>query len=235
MEPSRHTAQGRNESGVPLGGIGAGKIEFCADGRFTNVTTNNNWDCPIIDGACARRSPRIKEGFEGSVYENAVRRRSLFSAEGLPGVWLAVYTPLDGARVLKTMARPAFKTVDPSAIEYEGRFPKAHVVYKHLTGMHLTLDALGSFDVADVSDQYQHSALPLALFILHVENTPAAQLPVTLVFSWQNLNGVGGYPGTPINEPDPTVPVFRPADFGPGLWFWSCRVVGNRPARLGRL
>ena len=85
MEPSRHTAQGRNESGVPLGGIGAGKIEFCADGRFTNVTTNN-WDCPIIDGAARTPfMPRIKEGFEGSVYENAVRRRSLFSAEGLPG------------------------------------------------------------------------------------------------------------------------------------------------------
>ena len=89
------------------------------------------------------------------------------------------------------------RLLDPSAIEYEGRFPKAHVVYKHLTGMHLTLDALGSFDVADASDQYQHSALPLALFILHVENTPAAQLPVTLVFSWQNLNGVGGYPEHP--------------------------------------
>ena len=66
MEPSRHTAQGRNDSGVPLGGIGAGKIEFCADGRFTNVTTTNNWDCPIIDGSARTPlMPRIKEGFEG--------------------------------------------------------------------------------------------------------------------------------------------------------------------------
>jgi uncharacterized protein (DUF608 family) len=61
--------------------------------------------------------------------------------------------------------------------------------------------------------------LPLALFILQVENTHVYQLPVTLVFSWQNLNGVGGYAGTPINEPDLTAPVFRAADFGPGLWF----------------
>ena len=234
MAPSRHTAPGRNESGVPLGGIGAGKIEFCADGRFTNVTTNNNWDCPIIDGSARTPlMPRIKEGFEGSVLENAIRRQALFSAEGLPGAWLALYTPLDGAHVLKTTARPAFKTVAPSVIEYEGCFPRAHVVYKHLTGMSLTLDALGSFDVADASDQYQHSALPLALFLLHVENTHADQLPVTLVCSWQNLNGVGGYAGTPINEPDPTVPVFRAADFGPGLWFGHAEASETDPRVLG--
>jgi uncharacterized protein (DUF608 family) len=194
VNPSMRRATGRHESGVPPGGIGAGKIEFCADGRFTNVTTNNNWDCPIIDGlARTPLMPRIKEGFEGSVLENAMRRQALFSAEGVPGAWLALYTPLDGARVLKTTARPVFRTMDPSAIEYEGRFPTAHVVYKHLTGIQLTLDVLGSFDVADISDQYQHSALPLALFILQVENRHAQQLPVTLVFSWQNLSGVGGY------------------------------------------
>ena len=135
--------------------------------------------------------------------------------------------------MLKTTARPAFKTVAPSVIEYEGRFPRAHVMYKHLTGLHLSLDALGSFDMADASDQYQHSALPLALFILHVENTRADQLPVTLVCSWQNLNGVGGYAGTPINAPDPTVPVFRAADFGPGLWFGHAEASDTDPRVLG--
>jgi hypothetical protein len=115
--------------------------------------------------------------------------------------------------------------MEPSAIEYEGCFPMAHVVYKHLTGIQLTLDALGSFDVAEASDQYQHSALPLALFILQVENMQVDQLPVTLVFSWQHLNGVGGYAGTPINEPDLTAPVFRPAlAQGCGLVMPRCRI-----------
>ena len=81
--------------------------------------------------------------------------------------------------------------------------------------------------------QYQHSALPLALFILQVENTHAHQLPVTLVFSWQNLNGIGGYAGTPINEPDPTAPVFRAADFGPGLWFGQADSSDTDPRVLG--
>src|SRR5690606_9250644 len=29
-------------AGVPLGGIGAGCVEMCRDGRFRNITINNN-------------------------------------------------------------------------------------------------------------------------------------------------------------------------------------------------
>jgi hypothetical protein len=59
------------------------------------------------------------------------------------------------------------------------------------------------------------------------------QLPVSLVFSWQHLNGVGGYAGTPINEPDLTAPVFRPASFGPGLWFGHAASSDTDPRVLG--
>jgi uncharacterized protein (DUF608 family) len=34
-------------SGVPLGGIGAGKVELTPEGLFTALTMNNNQDCPI--------------------------------------------------------------------------------------------------------------------------------------------------------------------------------------------
>lgn len=34
-------------SGVPLGGVGAGKLEICADGLFRNITINGNIDAPI--------------------------------------------------------------------------------------------------------------------------------------------------------------------------------------------
>ncbi|MFH1008840.1 MAG: GH116 family glycosyl-hydrolase [Candidatus Latescibacterota bacterium] len=34
-------------SGVPFGGIGAGKVELTPDGLFTALTINNNQDCPI--------------------------------------------------------------------------------------------------------------------------------------------------------------------------------------------
>jgi non-lysosomal glucosylceramidase len=34
-------------SGVPLGGIGSGKLELCSDGVFRNITINGNIDTPI--------------------------------------------------------------------------------------------------------------------------------------------------------------------------------------------
>ncbi len=35
--------------GVPLGGIGTGKVELCRDGRFRNFSGNNNQDMPLED------------------------------------------------------------------------------------------------------------------------------------------------------------------------------------------
>ncbi len=126
-----------------------GKIEFCADGRFTNITINNNLDAPIF-GDTARTPPmqRIKEGAEGSILENAYRRKILNSPEGVPGAWLALHTPLDGALVLKTKSRPVFTTIKPEDIVYEGRFPRASVRYPHLHGIRLSLEALSSFDLS---------------------------------------------------------------------------------------
>jgi non-lysosomal glucosylceramidase len=36
-------------SGVPLGGIGCGRVDICRDGRFRNFSMNNNQDAPIED------------------------------------------------------------------------------------------------------------------------------------------------------------------------------------------
>ena len=36
-------------NGMPLGGIGGGRIEICRDGRFRNFSMNNNQDAPIKD------------------------------------------------------------------------------------------------------------------------------------------------------------------------------------------
>ena len=40
-------SKGLMPSGVPLGGMGCGKLEICADGMFTAFTGNNNQDSPI--------------------------------------------------------------------------------------------------------------------------------------------------------------------------------------------
>ena len=36
-----------DRNGVPLGGLGTGKIELCQDGGFANISINNNQDAPI--------------------------------------------------------------------------------------------------------------------------------------------------------------------------------------------
>ena len=47
FEPSTGTiVDKRWQSGVPLGGIGVGKIELMTDGSFGNFTNQHNWDRP---------------------------------------------------------------------------------------------------------------------------------------------------------------------------------------------
>ena len=44
-----YTSHHRTGSGVPLGGLGAGKVEIMPDGCLTNFTHQNNWDRPLGD------------------------------------------------------------------------------------------------------------------------------------------------------------------------------------------
>ncbi len=46
-EQAHDTADGLEPSGVPLGGMGCGKLEITGNGMFTAFTGNNNQDCPI--------------------------------------------------------------------------------------------------------------------------------------------------------------------------------------------
>jgi len=38
-------------TGIPLGGIGTGRVDICRDGRFRNFSANNNQDMPLEDPA----------------------------------------------------------------------------------------------------------------------------------------------------------------------------------------
>ncbi len=219
---------------MPLGGIGAGKIEFCRNGRFTNITTNNNVEAPIVDGyARVPLFPRIKEGAPGSVRENALRRQSVNSLEGLPGGWIALHTESEGATLLKTVGRRAFRPLAQQRIVYQGRFPRARVQYLGFSNLTLELQAFSGFDPLDPSPDYRNSSLPLALFVFTLTNRDPVARVVSLAFSWQNLNGIGGYPMTLINTPDPTLPQFRSESGGDGLWFGHEAVSNADPRVLG--
>jgi uncharacterized protein (DUF608 family) len=234
------TSTPRDEAGVPIGGIGAGKIELCRNGRFTNVTTNNNLDAPIVDGlARTPLMPRIREGAPGSVRENALRRQSVNAPEGLPGGWMALHTQAEGAILLKTVGRPAFRPIPQERIVYEGRFPCARLQFTGFENLDVNLAAYGGFDPVDPAADYRNSALPLGVFLFTLRNRGSVALSAGLGFSWQNLHGIGGYPLTMINSPDPTAPKFRNGSEGVGLWFdhdprsgADPRVLGNHSLRV---
>ena len=91
----------RLASGVPLGGIGAGKIELLTDGSFGNLTINNNWDRPL-------------ERLPGSFFAIRATTRSE-NAEAVV------------ARALSLRSKYDFPTVQ--SVRYYGQFPRAEVEF----------------------------------------------------------------------------------------------------------
>lgn len=61
-------------SGVPLGGVGAGKIEFCRDGLFRNITVNGNIDTPVRRSESGFFALRCESGGEASTRIAAAER-----------------------------------------------------------------------------------------------------------------------------------------------------------------
>ncbi|HUU42429.1 MAG TPA: GH116 family glycosyl-hydrolase, partial [Planctomycetota bacterium] len=163
-----------DHSGVNLGGIGAGKIEFCPSGRFSNVMTQNNWDAPIAHVDPARRAD--------------------YTCEGVPGAYLAAWVEGAGASALKETGRPGMRTLKPGDIRYEGRFPRAIVRYPSMRGVALEVEAFSSLDLAsDGKDAYKDSALPAAVFLFRVRNASKRPRRASVMMSWQNLVGLGGF------------------------------------------
>lgn len=91
----------RWQSGVPLGGIGCGKLEILTDGGFGFFTGNNNWDRP---------TGRIKGAFF-AIYAQSGGKKA--------------------ARVLRLRGADEYDGVKNIAgIDYSGWFPTAELKYK---------------------------------------------------------------------------------------------------------
>lgn len=112
-------------SGVPLGGIGAGKVELTGRGFFTALTANNNQDCPIY------RLPG-----------------SFFAMQAQPTGGGERVTRLLQTQSVDQLFRPV------QAIDANLRFPEADLTYQdpflpvgvalHAFSPHLPHDAAGS-------------------------------------------------------------------------------------------
>ena len=170
-----------DHSGVNLGGIGAGKLAFCPSGRFSNVMTQNNWDAPIAHVNPAKRAE--------------------YHPEGVPGAFLAAWVEGAGAVALKETARAPMKTLKRDDMRYEGQFPRADVTYPKRNGVAIAVEAFSSLDLAsDGKDHYKDSSLPAAAFVFRVKNASKKPRKVSVLMSWQNLVGAGGFVDGIVND-----------------------------------
>jgi non-lysosomal glucosylceramidase len=161
-------------SGVPLGGIGAGKIELCPNGRFSNVTIANNWDAPVCTSV-----PSLKPDRDPG---------------GIPGSFFAAWVKGQGARILKTHPPKGTKGVTKGQISYDGYLPKAMMRFTCFKDVEIKLRAYSSLRLDNrADDHYKDSALPAAVFQLTATNTGRTKKDVSLAFSWQSTVGQGGY------------------------------------------
>jgi non-lysosomal glucosylceramidase len=151
-------------NGVPLGGIGAGCIELCPDGRLANFTTNNNY----------ARSSRI-EFMPGSWLGLAAGDgeqngfRFLASASNLP-------LGPTGEKLL----------LSPSEIRYDGLYPLARVTCAR-DAFPVEVELLAHGPV--VPGDSRTSCMPAATFRFRVTNRREKACWASIVFSWENIAG----------------------------------------------
>jgi uncharacterized protein (DUF608 family) len=150
-------------AGVPLGGIGAGKLELQPNGLFGAFTFLNNWSEPLT------------------------------GPQGYPGVlgyhFGLASEPADGqgkrkARLLQTAPLPGLPTLRD--IDYEGLYPRATLTYpvKDL-GLEATLEGFSPWTPPDV----KRSGLPAAFFTLRVKNVTRRPLRAGFLFIGRNVCG----------------------------------------------
>ena len=115
----------RLPAGVPLGGIGTGKVDLLTDGSFGNLTANNNWARPIQELPGSFFAIRTEHG-AGAARRSDARVLALSSEYGFPAV---------------------------NSVRYQGRFPEASVRYSHPSlPLAVSLRAAGSFIPRNVKD-----------------------------------------------------------------------------------
>lgn len=158
-------------SGVPLGGIGTGKIEILPNGGLSGITFQNNWNAPLVN---------VRAGKRG---------RSRYS--GLLGFHFGLWASRNGRRqavLLQTEKISDYPRVD--AISYDGLWPKATLTYKKrgpaLDGLNVQLTALGTVRASDA----RGSARPGALFRFTIRNFLPSAVDVSVLGIVRNLVGV---------------------------------------------
>jgi len=149
--------------GVPLGGIGTGKIEITPDGAFRHFTINNNYVFPI-------------DGMKGTFLSITCSSKDKNQTK-----------ILTSSPQFEIKDKSFFLT--PEEISYKGLWSKCILEYSP-KNFPLTLRLIAFSPI--IPQNYETNCLPIAYFIFDIENLSEDAVRVSLNFSWEDINGCWG-------------------------------------------
>ncbi len=153
------------KSGVPLGGIGTGKLEILPNGLLSSFTLLNNWGEPI---AGSDSYPGVL-GYHFGVFEDAEEVAAKFS----PRAFMLQTVPAGGAAAVES-------------IEYKGSFASAQLDYRH-PGLktQIRLEAFTPWIPGDIKS----TGMPVVFFRLRASNQQVHPVRLSFLFMGRNLSG----------------------------------------------
>lgn len=169
----KYTSKDSLKSGVPLGGIGAGKIEIFPNGTLDLFTFLNNWDAPFTED---RHKIFSKNGLVQA------------PPEGILGYHFGIFTEMADdkktAKLLQTVPIGNYPIIEE--IKYEGLFPFARLNYidKQIP-IKVSLEAFSPF----IPQDSKNSSIPGVIFNFRFHNPTDSDIKTSLLVTARNLTG----------------------------------------------
>lgn len=171
----KYTSTDVLQSGLPLGGIGAGKVEIFPDGTLRHCNHQNNWESPL---------PELGLCFAVSVAAGSSRVTKLLQTYPLQQSAGIAYNGAGANHAVFAAGVPAECAVQH--VEYEAEFPIATLRYAdEVLPIEVTLTAFSSF----IPHDCRNSGLPAANFRFNLHNPGAERISVSLLASCINTLG----------------------------------------------
>lgn len=157
------------KSGIPLGGIGAGKVEIMPSGVLDNFTILNNYNKPLTNSTKNETVGVL--GYHFGIYYKDNKKKI--------------------SKLLQTVKIAQYPTIEN--IKYKGQFPFAYLDYEDSQiPLEISLKAHSPF----IPGEEKNSCLPVAMFEFKISNPNSYNIEAALLINVRNIIGewcVGRY------------------------------------------